>query len=284
MQHVFPPHPVIVMAAPNGARRTKADHPAIPITAAEIAADARLCEEAGAAAFHLHVRDDEGRHSLDPRGYAEAISAIRAATGDDLVIQITTEAAGVFAPPAQMDAVRGCDPDAVSIAMREFVAAGGDGAEFAAFLAETLARGIAVQIILYDAHDLARLNAIVLQHKLDSARLSVLYVLGRYVEHQTATPDALLPFLVAREPAEHVPFRDAMVCAFGRHEHACVMAGALFGAHVRVGFENNFHLIGGDIAPGTHTLVAQACRALHGNGLRTATPRETRGIWGIGGG
>lgn len=284
MQHVFPPHPVIVMAAPNGARRTKTDHPAIPISVAEIAADARLCQEAGAAAFHLHVRDDEGRHSLDPHRYAQAIAAIRSATGDDLVIQITTEAAGLFAPPDQMEAVRGCDPDAVSIAMREFVAPGEDGAEFAGFLAETLFRGIAVQIILYDADDLARLKAIAMQHKLDAAKLSVLYVLGRYVENQAAAPDALLPFFVGRKASPCVQFRDEMVCAFGRHEHACVMAGALFGAHIRVGFENNFHLIGGDMAPGTHTLVVQACRALHTNGLRTATASEARAIWGIGGG
>ena len=47
------------MVAPNGARRTIADHPAIPITIEQIVTTAASCYEAGAGAMHFVVRDNE---------------------------------------------------------------------------------------------------------------------------------------------------------------------------------------------------------------------------------
>jgi uncharacterized protein (DUF849 family) len=58
--------PVLIMVAPTGARRSKLDHPGLPISACEIALTARACADAGAGAIHLHVRDRSGGHSLDP--------------------------------------------------------------------------------------------------------------------------------------------------------------------------------------------------------------------------
>jgi uncharacterized protein (DUF849 family) len=40
-----------IMVAPNGARRTKADHPAVPMTIAEIVETARQCYAEGAGGF-----------------------------------------------------------------------------------------------------------------------------------------------------------------------------------------------------------------------------------------
>ncbi len=65
-----------VMVAPNGARRTKADHPRLPVAVDEIVSEAKACLEAGATALHAHVRDDQGRHSLDPGRYRELLSAL----------------------------------------------------------------------------------------------------------------------------------------------------------------------------------------------------------------
>ena len=41
----------------SGAETTKDAQPGLPVTAAEIGADAARCREAGAAMYHLHVRD-----------------------------------------------------------------------------------------------------------------------------------------------------------------------------------------------------------------------------------
>ena len=53
-----------IMIAPIGARRTKVDHPALPIKQPEILAEAEACHAASADALHLHVRHATGAQAL----------------------------------------------------------------------------------------------------------------------------------------------------------------------------------------------------------------------------
>ena len=71
----------MVQAALNGPR-TRTEHPAIPITAAEQATEARASVAAGAGAIHVHVRDEQGNESLEHGDVAATIEAIRAACPD----------------------------------------------------------------------------------------------------------------------------------------------------------------------------------------------------------
>ena len=71
----------MVQAALNGPR-TRAEHPAIPITPAEQATEARASVAAGAGAIHVHVRDEDGNESLSEADVAATIEAIRAACPD----------------------------------------------------------------------------------------------------------------------------------------------------------------------------------------------------------
>ncbi len=52
--------PVVIAVAPNGARKSKADHPRLPLTPSELAECAQDCLDAGASMLHLHVRDAAG--------------------------------------------------------------------------------------------------------------------------------------------------------------------------------------------------------------------------------
>jgi uncharacterized protein (DUF849 family) len=69
---------MMVQAALNGPR-TRAEHPGIPITPAEQATEAYASVAAGAAAIHVHVRDQDGNESLLDADVANTIDAIRAA-------------------------------------------------------------------------------------------------------------------------------------------------------------------------------------------------------------
>ncbi|MDX1736619.1 MAG: 3-keto-5-aminohexanoate cleavage protein, partial [Alphaproteobacteria bacterium] len=93
---------VILCVAPNGARKTRDDHAAIPISPAELASEAKACMDAGAAMIHLHVRDEAGRHTIAPEFYRPAIAAVREATDEDFIIQITTEAVGIYSNDQQI--------------------------------------------------------------------------------------------------------------------------------------------------------------------------------------
>ncbi|MFO7770296.1 MAG: 3-keto-5-aminohexanoate cleavage protein, partial [Roseovarius gahaiensis] len=109
-----------LMVAPNGARRTKSDHPALPITLSEIIETAKSCAAAGADGLHLHLRDAEGLHLLDAGLYREALVELRAQV-PGLALQVTTEAAGRYAAPHQRQVALKSGADMVSVALREMV-------------------------------------------------------------------------------------------------------------------------------------------------------------------
>ncbi len=244
-----------LMVAPNGARKTKADHPRLPVTAAELAETARACAEVGATAIHIHVRDAAGRHSLDAGAYRAAVEAIRAASPLD--IQITTEAAGVFDVDAQIACLGTGLAAEASVALREIERAP-DRLEEAYRTAQIA--GVGVQHILYAPEEVTRLLAYLDAGAIPTAFTRALFVLGRYADGQRASPDDLSPFLTALGDAR----LDWSVCAFGPAEQACLLAAIHAGGGVRIGFENNLLAPDGavftDNAAAVASLVAAAAR------------------------
>ena len=65
-----------ITACLNG-DRTRDEHPAVPQTAAELAADAAAVRRAGAVAVHVHPRDARGLQTLQARACDSAVAAIR---------------------------------------------------------------------------------------------------------------------------------------------------------------------------------------------------------------
>jgi len=269
------PVPIAVAVAPNGGRRTKLDHPAIPLTVTELAVDAAACHEAGAAMIHAHVRDSQGGHLLDADTYQRAIVAIRQAVGHRLVIQITSESVGRYQPAAQMAVVRAVRPEAVSLALRELVPGPEHERDFAAFLLWLRAEHIIPQIILYAPADALRLADLQRRGLVPWASIPVLYVLGSYGAGRDSQPDDLLPFLDPPMPG----FTHWMVCAFGAGEAGCLNAASLRGGHVRTGFENNLHLPAGTLASGNAALVRTVAAALQERGCPLQSADDLRGAW-----
>ena len=252
--------PLILANAPNGATRSKADHPALPITESEIARTAAEIAEAGAALIHVHVRDAQGRHLLDAQAYRAVTAAIRAEVGDRLVVQITSEAAGRYEAPEQMAVVRATRPEAVSLALREIVPDAGAETAAAAFFTWARRERVLLQIILYEPAEVARYADLKSRGVLGEGGDFPLFVLGRYSPGQVSAPADLLPFLAVA--GEGVPLWS--ICAFGPRENACALVAAGLGGHVRVGFENSL------LAPDGHPAesnAAQIRRAAEGTRL-----------------
>ncbi len=245
--------PVILTVAPNGARKTQADHPALPMTPAEIASCAAACVEAGAAMIHLHVRDKDGRHTLDAETYRAAMAAIERAIGNRIVVQITSEAVGMYRAEQQIAMVRELRPEAVSLAVREIVPDQAHEAPAAVFFAWMRKESVLPQFIVYSDADLARFDDLVARGVVPPGRHFMLFVLGRYTQGQRSQPTDLLPFFTANRAQ-----RPWAVCAFGPREAACAAAATAFGGHVRVGFENNLYLADGSTAPDNAALIAAA--------------------------
>lgn len=219
-----------IMVAPNGARRGKADHAALPMTVDEMVATARACQSAGADGLHLHVRDDAGVHSLDVGRYSETLAAV-AAVAPGLLVQITTESAGIFDVPAQLACLEGLRLAWASISIREIARDADLAPRIYAVCADA---GTRVQHIAYDSADLDLLRDWQDQGIVRAGQSDVLCVLGRYTAGQVSAPSDLDPFM-ANLPATG----SRMICAFGAEEHTCLVAAARCGFDLRVGFENS---------------------------------------------
>jgi uncharacterized protein (DUF849 family) len=263
---------VVVAVAPNGGRATKADCPGLPITPEELAQTAAECLDQGASMVHLHVRDSEGVHLLDAKAYRAAIGRITAAVGDRLVVQITSESMGHYPPGRQMGVVLDTHPEAASFALRELAPEKKDEPLFCGFLERLKWMNVWPQFILYTPQEARRLAAMHKEGLIPFEQVTVLYVLGRFSLLRRAAPSDLLGFLAPDMPR----FASWSVCAFGRREAACVVAGALLGGHPRFGFENNVMLPGGGQAATNADLVGAVARALDDLGLATQDAQGLR--------
>lgn len=243
-----------IMAAPNGARRDKGDHSALPLTICEIAAEAGACERAGASDLHLHVRDANGIHSLDPGLYAETIAAVHE-SAPGLGVQITTEAVGRYSVAAQFDTLRAVHPQGASVSVREMARDVETAARLYAFGAEA---AIAIQHILYDAVDLNTLRSYRAAGVIPPGDSAVLLVFGCY-EPPTPARSVDVPEAVA---ALQKGYPGWAACAFGATEEAVLLEVALRGGNVRIGFENNIHRPDGSDAVSTADNIARFRAAL----------------------
>ena len=243
----------MIMVAPNGARKTTLDHPAVPVTDSDLVETAAQCFDAGARALHAHIRTTDQIHLLDVDRYESLIDSLNKRL-PNLEVQVTSEAAGIYESDAQIDLLSRMKAPWVSVAIREILRAQ-EPQTLQPFFKQLLNKS-RVQFILYDADDFQTLASLVEQEIIQTNALEVLYVLGRYSANQESTPDQLDPFLEFRDrvPTHVKPVRE-MICAFGRGQIPCLLRAASEGMDLRVGFENGVWLPDGEIAKDNATLV-----------------------------
>lgn len=127
----------------NGVRRPS-EHPALPVTPAELAADVAAVAAGGADAVHLHVKDDHGADTLDADALAATLAAVRAVE-PALPIGVTTGAWALPDAGRRVEAIRSWRrdllPDFASVNWHE------EGAAHVA--AALLQRGIGVEAGLW---------------------------------------------------------------------------------------------------------------------------------------
>jgi uncharacterized protein (DUF849 family) len=267
--------PFIVMSAPNGARRGKGDHPELPITNAELATCAEKVADAGASIIHLHVRDEHGGHSLDPDRYRAAIEAVNERVGDRLIIQVTTEACGVYTADEQMAVVRELKPEAVSLALKELCPDSESEPVAAEFFAWLNAEDVMPQYILYTPEEVTRFEALRNRGVIPDDWPFVLLVLGRYSDSLTGDPG-----LLSRTVEGLNQDVSWMVCCFGGTENDAVVEAAKMHGHARVGFENNLALPDGETAPDNAALVGLAAKCGIDAGRHIASADDVRQMLG----
>ena len=233
-----------VKACLNGAR-TRAEHPGVPLTPAELAADAVAVRAAGAFAVHVHPRGRGGLPTMDAKVCDLAVAAIRAAA-PRFPVGLSTSAAiepDPFARVAAMTAWRH-RPDFVSVNLYEL---GWMGIARAALRA-----GIAVEAGLVVPADAEALRESPFAHQV----LRVLVEVDGGPQDARAIADAL---------PTGVP---QLWHGSGERTWEVISAAGAAGADVRVGFEDVLVLPDGRPAAHNAELVTAALA------LVSESPRE----------
>jgi uncharacterized protein (DUF849 family) len=227
---------VSIKACLNGGR-SRTEHPAVPHTPAELAADAKAVRLAGAFAVHVHPRDAKGRQSMSAAACDAAVQAIRAAV-PGLPIGLSTAAAidpDPFARAAAIGTWRR-RPDFVSVNVSELGWAG--------ILRAALHAGIAVEVGLASPADAEAFTASNFTHQ----------VLRALIEVDGGAQEA---FEVSRLVPAGIP---QLWHGYDERTWQVIEAAAAEGHDVRVGLEDVLALPGGEPAADNAELVRAAVR------------------------
>ncbi|MCP4875548.1 MAG: 3-keto-5-aminohexanoate cleavage protein [Gammaproteobacteria bacterium] len=266
---------VIVMVAPNGARKTKRDHATLPVSIEDTVSEAALCHAAGASALHAHVRGSNDEHVLDAGLYRELIAEM-AVRVPGMLIQVTSEAVGIYTPEQQIACIQAVVPQMASISLRE-ISSSFEKPDYAQqYFAWCDEHEVHIQHIVYSADELQQFLDYRQCGVIPAGHRCVLFVLGRYNVNFQSDPTDLDSFL-----QYDLSQLDWFTCAFGHKEQQCVMRAIEAGGNARIGFENNLYLPNGNIASNTASLVESLVAALRQNDFAAATSEAARQRLGI---
>lgn len=268
----FPP--MVITAAMVGAEVTRAQTPALPITADEIGEDAAKCREAGAAMVHIHVRTPDGKPSQDTELFRAAIRAIRKRC--DVLIQVSTGGAVGMNVDERCGPLRltGSDRPDMATLSTGTVNFGDDVFWNPRPLVRDIAKriqslGLRPEIECFDAGMVDEAYALEKEGFIGfPAHFDFVLGVGGAL---AARPEAL-DFLRG-----YVPAGSTWTCAaMGRHQLPFVELSAERGGNARVGIEDNIYLSKGVLAKGNYELVAEGAKRAKAKGRALATPQEAR--------
>lgn len=267
--------PLVITVAAVGAELTLDQQPGLPTTPEMLARDAAACAAAGASIYHLHVRDDEGRPTMDVPAFMAAATAIGQAS--DLIVQFTTGGAVGDTDDARV----------APLSLRPEMATLTTGS--VNFGSQVFLNPLALIERLYDemrAHD------VLPEYEIFEAGMIATAVRlheDRGEDHHMhfdlvlGVPGALpawtgvVGFLRDRLP----PGATWSATGIGRAYPRVLEDTLEAGGHVRTGFEDVRYLASGERATSNAQLVAEVAAAARSRGREVASPARARSLLGL---
>jgi uncharacterized protein (DUF849 family) len=245
---------ILIKAALNG-RRTRTEHPAVPISPEEVALSAKESVASGAGAIHVHVRSADGGQSIEPDDVAKAMTAVRAAV-PGTPVGVSTNSSIQPDPGIRHQTVARWTvlPDFASVNIRE---------EGAVALAQLLlSRGVGVEAGLNNAE---QVELLVSSGLAPNCLRMLLEPGGQSTEASLRTAKEIESAL----DRAGVTVR-RLLHGSNRTAWDLIDAAAARGYDTRVGFEDILTLPDGTMAAGNGVLVSEAIRRVRGAASRAA--------------
>ena len=267
--------PLIITVAAVGGELTLEQQPNLPITPEQLAADAAECAQAGASIYHLHVRDREGRPTMDLERFRAAHDAIREAS--DLIVQFTTGGSVSDGPEARLAPLE-LRPEMATLTTGTVNF--GDDIFLNPFplmlrlYERELELGVLPEFEIFEPGMIATAERLYEEHASDHHR-HYDFVLG--VPGAMPAWDDSVQWLATKLP----PDATWSATGIGRSHRRVATAAARAGGHIRTGFEDVRYLEPGRLAISNRELVEQAARIATENEREVATPKQARNLLGL---
>ncbi|HMK92128.1 MAG TPA: 3-keto-5-aminohexanoate cleavage protein [Thermoleophilia bacterium] len=264
---------LIITVAGVGAETTKEAQPALPVSAQEIGEDAARCREAGAAMYHLHVRDAAANPTQARDVFAAAIDEIRRRS--DIIIQTSTGGAMGMTADERLQPLE-LDPEMASLTTG--TANFGDDVFFndtalmSEFYQRMQAKGVRPEFEIFEAGQIDNALKLVKKYGPAGPLMHWDFVLG--VPGSMSGEPRNLAFLVDQLP----PGSTWTTTGIGRWHMPITMTSLALGGNVRLGFEDNIFYHRGVLAESNAQLVARVARLAKEWDRDCATPDEARAI------
>jgi 3-keto-5-aminohexanoate cleavage enzyme len=267
--------PCIITVAITGSLPGKKDNPAVPISVEEQIESTHEAFEAGATLVHLHVRDEEGKPTSDPKRFARVLEGIRKHC-PGMITQLST--GGRSGTGRERGAMLSLKPDMASLAT--------GSVNFPTRVYENapeLVDWLAAEMVKYrvkpeiEAFDLSMIFQAAAMQKAGKIKgpLHVQFVMG--VKNAMPVDREVFDFYV-KTLNRISPGATWTGAGIGKDQVTVSRWAAELGGHCRTGLEDNVRMSREKLAPSNAALVRQTVQLCADYGRRPASAAEARSI------
>lgn len=270
----------IITVATTGAWPTKKENPNVPLTPKEIAEDVYECYKAGAAVAHLHMRDDEGKGTMNKEKFEETVTLIKEKC--DIVLNLTTSGDLNATDETRQAHLKALRPELGSFDCGSmnwlnnslFI----NHPHFLEELGTNMKTwGVKPEIEVFDPGMIGNAAYYIKKGVLDTPA-HFQFCMGA----ANGITGTLKDLIFMKDTLDRLAPGSTWSC-FGVGKYAMEMLyGAIaLGGHVRVGMEDNVMYSKGVLAKSNQQFVERARRVIEEYGNEAATPDEARNILGV---
>ncbi len=271
-------NPCIICVAITGSLPTKANNPAVPITITEQIESTHQAFEAGASIVHCHVRDDEGKGTLDPERFGRLKEGLEKHC-PGMIVQLSTGGrAGAGEARGGMLPLRP-DMASLSVGSVNFPTRVYDNAP-------DLVDWLAAEMRKYEIKP--EIEAFDLSHIVQAAKMAadgrilgplyVQFVMG--VKNAMPSDERIFDFYI-ETLMRLAPNAQWCAAGIGPDQIRINEWSIAKGGHTRTGMEDNVRLDRERLAPSNAALVGRAVEICERHGRPVATWQQARTILGL---
>ncbi len=273
----------IITVAITGLAANRKQCPAIPYTPDEIADDAYRAWQQGAAVVHIHAREDDGRPTQRVEVYKAIQEKIQAKC--DIIINFSTGTVGI-PKEERIDHITQLKPELAALNMgsmnyaiysekrKEFIFDHCFENRFETigfFLRHMVDAGVKPELECFDAGHVSNVYPFIDMGLLKTP-IQYSFIMG-VLGGIAATKEALA--FQAAQAKQYGPHTWEVI-GISRDQWPMIRAALELGGNIRIGLEDNFYRVSGEMAKSNGELAEDAAKLVQAAGRSVATPSDAR--------